>query len=173
MEPTSETRVLDTPCVICGGTITLTLEYKRHILRRGWATYAECVNHCNLQQISNNCFQEWDDLCISSDKKAVLEQNIEQYEIAANRINLARQKGKFCVQLPRLVIVSSEPEYKFLCDCPSLTSLFPATTIEHAAGLRTNLIEERTKKEAKSHAEKQTVSQFNKRSERLTEAAHS
>ena len=168
MEPTSETRVLDTPCVICGGTITLTLEYKRHILRRGWATYAECVNHCNLQQIGNNCFREWADLCILSDKKAVLEQNIEQYENIANRINLARQKCKFCGQIPRLVIASSDPEYKFQCDCPSLKPLFPATTIEQAAWMRTNLIEKKTKKEAKSHAEKQIVNQFNKRSEVLS-----
>lgn len=164
MKVTRETYPVNTPCAICGGTITLTLEYKRHILFRGWAAYAECVNHCNLQRISGDCFQEWADWVSLSDKKAVLEQHLKQYENVANSINLARQKCESCGKLPRLAVVSNDPRYMFLCDCPSLRPAYSTPTIGRAAWERTWLIEE----EAKLQAEKQTVNQFNHWSEELS-----
>ena len=171
MEPTSETRVLDTPCVICGGTITITVEIadSQH---PGWVTTIECENQCDLTLIS----PLWGGLRqpYYRGKKTALEEYLTMSREIFNEISLARQKCEFCGQTPQLK--EQNLGYKFLCSCPSLNSTTPRDTISRAAQNRCHKLQqarEEIKKQRKLDSQRPTIEQFNKRSERLTEAAQS
>ena len=177
MEPTSETRVLDTPCVICGGTITITVEIadSQH---PGWVTTIECENQCDLSLVSSLLGKKWESQ--SHSRKAALEKYSKMETAIVNEISEARHECEFCGKIPQLKTVGKrEYGYKFHCGCPPLNSVIPRPTISGAASFRCariktqrTLAREETlkqqEKQRKLASHRHAVNQFNQRSKELS-----
>lgn len=166
---------VESPCVICGGVITRTVE-RSGVLRPVWAIANKCENWCDLNLVSPLLGKKWESQSHSG--KAALEKYLKSEKALIDEIDEARRKCEFCGKIPQVKILDDDEkirDYYFQCECPQLNSVTVCPYIHGAALYRCVLIR-RQREIVRAEARKQrklaphrfAVEQFNQRSEELS-----